>query len=169
MKHLAQNTGNFEWYTPPEIVDAARDVMGGIDLDPASCELANQTVRATRFFTIEDDGIMQQWHGRVWLNPPYARRVIEHWIDQLISEYRAGRTTEWMALVNNATDTKWAQRLLAHSSSVCFLRGRIRFDTPSGKRKPGALQGQLIAYKGGNKARFLRSFRAAGIVFERGE
>ena len=46
-----------EWFTPPEYTDAAREVMGGIGLDPASCALANKLVRADAFFAIGDDGL----------------------------------------------------------------------------------------------------------------
>lgn len=60
-----------EYYTPPYVVDAARQVMGGIDLDPASCARANEIVRATQYFTVRDDGLAQVWRAdRVFLNPP---------------------------------------------------------------------------------------------------
>jgi hypothetical protein len=60
-----------EHYTPPATVDAAREVLDGrIDLDPASCELANKIVVATKIYTRYDDGLAQPWHGNVFLNPP---------------------------------------------------------------------------------------------------
>ncbi len=73
-----------EWYTPSPFVEGAREVMGGIDLDPASHEEANRTVKATRFFTAADDGLKQAWYGRVFLNPP-GGLVAEFWEHLIIS------------------------------------------------------------------------------------
>ncbi|WP_304634026.1 hypothetical protein [Pseudoalteromonas sp.] len=63
----------FDYYTPPEISDLARDLMGSIDLDPASSSIANQNVKADKFFTILDDGLKQEWSGRVFMNHPFHR------------------------------------------------------------------------------------------------
>jgi hypothetical protein len=59
-----------EHYTPPRIVVPATRVLGAIDLDPASCELANEYIGANRIHTAEDDGLKHPWYGRVFLNPP---------------------------------------------------------------------------------------------------
>ncbi len=75
--HVAQNSGQNEWYTPDEFLDLARQVMGGIDLDPASSEIAQQRVDAKIYFTQDDDGLNKDWSGRVWMNPPYEGRLIK--------------------------------------------------------------------------------------------
>lgn len=61
---------SFEHGTPPEIVEAARVVLGSFDLDPASCDKANGYVRAVEYMTREDNGFVQAWWGNVFLNPP---------------------------------------------------------------------------------------------------
>lgn len=59
-----------EHYTPGPICDRARLLMGSIDLDPASCLKANETVKAKQIYDVADDGLPRPWFGRVFLNPP---------------------------------------------------------------------------------------------------
>jgi len=68
--NVRHSSATAEHYTPAEIVDAARLTLGAIDLDPFSCVLANETVRAEEFFDAEDDGFALNWWGRVFCNPP---------------------------------------------------------------------------------------------------
>jgi hypothetical protein len=63
-----------EWYTPAPYVDAAREAMGGIDLDPASCVRANETVKAGEFWAEGDNPLQRSWRGRVFINPPYGKQ-----------------------------------------------------------------------------------------------
>ena len=71
-ENIHQSKSN-EWYTPAPYIEAARRVMGEIDLDPASSTFANHIVRAKMYYAIEDNGLEQNWKGRVWLNPPYGK------------------------------------------------------------------------------------------------
>jgi len=73
-KHLSISN---EHYTPADIVEAARLVMGGIDLDPASCAAANQTVKARTYYAQPLDGLALPWFGRVFLNPPGGEFTIK--------------------------------------------------------------------------------------------
>jgi hypothetical protein len=59
-----QGTGDNEWHTPQRYLALAREVLGVIDLDPASSFIAQKTVQATKCFT---GGLTKEWQGRVWL------------------------------------------------------------------------------------------------------
>lgn len=87
-----------EHYTPVDIIEAARSVMGGIDLDPATTASVNHAiVKAETFYTKEGDGLSNPWHGRVWLNPPGGRirnrSSAAVWWQKLAHEYWCGTTT----------------------------------------------------------------------------
>jgi DNA N-6-adenine-methyltransferase (Dam)/Protein of unknown function (DUF3102) len=107
-----EGTGENEWFTPAEYIEAARAVMGGIDLDPATSVKAQEVVQAEKFYTKKDDGRKHEWHGRVWLNPPYAQPFIAQFVHKLCEERVAGRVTAAIALTHNYTDTTWFHEIL---------------------------------------------------------
>ena len=146
--HVVHNSGDNEWYTPAEYIEAARDVMGTIDLDPASCETAQANVKAKRFYTVDDDGLT-----KVWLNPPYEGKLIGQFAEKLCDAFAAGDVTEAVVLVNNATETRWFQAILEQASAVCFPKGRVKFWHPRKEAVP--LQGQAILYLGSDKETFV--------------
>jgi phage N-6-adenine-methyltransferase len=122
-----QGTGENEWFTPPDLLDRARRVLGDFDLDPASHPAAQRQVMAAEFFTKDDDGLAKNWHGRVWLNPPYAQPHIANFVQKMIAEIGAGRVTAAIMLTHNYTDTAWFQNAAAIAEAICFTRGRVRF------------------------------------------
>ncbi len=160
--HVSYNSGYYEWYTPSEYIEAARRVLGVIDLDPASSEVANSVVCATKFYDLESDGLSQEWIGKVWMNPPFSSRLIGMFIDKLLSSHLV---TDAVVFVNNATETRWFQSLAKESSAICFPSGRVRCWGPA-KSKSSPLQGQAILYLGDDYERFLREFSKFGTVWK---
>lgn len=161
--HVSAATGENEWYTPSKFIEAARQAMRTIDLDPASCEEANKIVKAKRFYCIADDGLSKRWKGNVWLNPPYSKDLCFKFITKLIEEHQQNRVLQAVVLVNNATETGWGQALLKVSAVVCLPAGRISFVSKNGKPVNSPLQGQMFCYLGDNADSFIDAFSSVGV------
>lgn len=148
-----------EWYTPSAIVAKVIEALGAIDLDPCSNE-GTPNVPAWRYFTEADDGLAHEWHGRVYMNPPYGRGIGD-WVDKLAAEYEAGRTTEAIALVPARVDTAWWRRLphrdwLAVSGRLSFSGHDNSAPFPSG-----------VCYLGPDSTRFREVFAPIGDGYAR--
>lgn len=159
-----------EWYTPQKYIDAVRQVMGDIDLDPASNVQANQIVQAKVFYAQDDDGLGQVWTGgRVYLNPPYGRDPGQGsnqalWTRKLLEEYEARNVTEAILLVNAATERTWFANLWKHL--VCFTNHRINFYRPDGEGESPTI-GNAFVYLGNNGRLFAKVFSRFGTVVQR--
>lgn len=156
-------TGENEWYTPELHISMARAVLGDIDLDPASSEIANKAVQAARFFSIDDNGLDKEWAGRIWLNPPYAQPAISHFADKMVTEWESGRVEAAIVLTHNYTDTAWFQKLARAATAICFTRGRVRFVSPAGDLA-SPTQGQAFFYFGTDIDIFADVFGEIGFV-----
>lgn len=162
MNKTSNVPGTDERYTPAYIVAAAREAMGGIDLDPASSELANRVVRATTFFTREDDGLSRPWHGRVFLNHPYGRGQNARWADKLVEEYAGGNIIAAVAVMPNDLNNAWFyDRLITYP--ICYPRGRVEFWSPTHGGR-GCMWGSVLVYLGPFPALFRLAFRHIGVV-----
>jgi len=186
-QQVNQTSFNVELYTPPEIIEAARAVLGEIDLDPASSPVANERVKAKRIYTKEDDGLTQQWTGNVWMNHPWGARETAckknckkkscvkrgyhldkefpgnaAWINKLVAEYKAGNVSQALCITYASTGEGWFKPLKGFP--VCFLDGRTSFYTPAGEKLEQNTKGCAVTYMGTNIARFNDHFNTYGDV-----
>ena len=160
---LAVSSESYEWHTPRGYVAAAREVMGGIDLDPASSVAANEIVQAATVFSVDDDGLTHEWQGRVWLNPPYSK-FASQFVAHLVTEFAAGRVTAAIVLLSaHNTDRSWFQPLWDYA--CCFTNHRIAFiKGDDGQAYAGNNHGSVFCYLGTDVERFERVFEQFGTV-----
>lgn len=113
------------WITPKWLLDR----LGPFDLDPCSCD-PQPWATAERMITERENGLLQPWVGRVWLNPPYGRELAT-WLNRL-ALHRHGT-----ALTFARTDTRaFHENVWPFASALLFLRGRLTFHQPNGDRAP---------------------------------
>lgn len=98
---------------------AAREVMGGIDLDPASSE-EQQAIVGADYWCYPDDGLLRAWGGRVFL---CLLEDLGNWPVKVLSEWYDRGSLEVVAIFPaKHTGEQWFQRLLVACNCVCFLR-----------------------------------------------
>lgn len=159
---INQTSGDVEYYTPYEIILAARLTMGGIDLDPASSAYANQKVKASVYYDEAFDGLQWDWFGRVWMNHPFGRESNPRWINKLIREYRSGRVSQACCITYACTSEAWFRPLFQFP--MCFLSPRTNYFLPDGTLKKGVTKGSVVTYLGPNLGAFLLNFAGPGSI-----
>lgn len=167
-----------EKFTPKIYIRSVKKVFGGtIDLDPASSEIGNKRIGATHFYSLTDDGLNHNWHGKVFLNPPYSKGNLIRWTNAILEEYEIGITTgrsegisEGILLVPNWTDAKWFQALWHYP--ICFTDHRIRYyiyNEFNGKFyiAPNPEGGSCFVYFGKDIYTFAHEFEKHGHIVNR--
>lgn len=164
LMHVA-GSGTDEWYTPSIYIEMSREVLGAIDLDPASCELAQKTVKAAKFYTSETDGLSAEWSGKVWMNPPYGVNLVHKFVNKICDCIESKSVTEAIVVVNSSTDAKWFQRALSLSSVICLVSGRIKWidsETSEPCKGGGPIAGSTFFYFGDDPGTFISVFSSIG-------
>ena len=134
--HERNSDGKDEWLTPPEIIRC----LGEFDLDPCS-PVDRPWPTAAKHYTQLDDGLCQDWEGRVWCNPPYGNKT-RVWMDR-IAEHGDG-----IALIFARTETAtFFDSVWPKASAVFFFKGRISFHHVTGaKAQSAGAPSCLVAY-----------------------
>lgn len=140
--------GKDEWLTPPQLITS----LGEFDLDPCS-PINRPWPTAKKHYTINDMGLLQDWNGRVWLNPPYGDET-GNWLGKLKLHGNG------IALVFGRTDTKYFQQYVFEAAdAMYFIKGRLKFYHVSGIQAENCAGAPsvLIAY-GDNNVKALKDF-----------
>lgn len=191
---INQTSGSFEYYTPEPWPTLARELMGAIDLDPASNPIANKRIQAALYYSKADDGLTRSWHGRVFMNHPFHRgenacpddrskcvkkickpgkKTRGHHIDEAIPG-----NEEWI----NKLLTEYNAGRVSEAVIICFSssseswfrpllkfpqlfpRGRVNYELADGSKAIGVTKGSVITYLGPNFARFSELFGPHGDI-----
>lgn len=153
--------GNVEWYTPKVYVEKTRDVLGVIDLDPASNSLSQSWIKAKKYYTKDDDGLTKDWKGQVFCNPPYGRLQRE-FVSKTIQHFHDGDIEAILLL--NRSGGKWYLDALEQAVAVCQVYARIAFLDKDGVRQKSPRYHNDFVYFGRDVGRFKAIFGSIGKV-----
>jgi len=108
----------YEWETPKDLFEYYNSVYH-FDLDVCATK---ENAKCDKYFTIEQDGLKQDWYGNVWCNPPYGKEIIK-WVRKA-SKYKG----LCVMLLPARTDTKWFHWYVLHCARIEFIFGRLHFN-----------------------------------------
>jgi hypothetical protein len=130
MQVLTSSESN-EWYTPLEIISLVKEVLGEIDLDPASSEIANKTVAAKNYFNSQ--GLENIWWGNVFVNPPYGTGGLQgKFLTKALTEYIEGNVSQIIVLTKAVPGYVWYDSMFHRLwlGDICITYDRISFYKP---------------------------------------
>lgn len=161
--------------TPAHIVAAVRKVYGGtIDLDPASDAKANETVKATRYYTAEDDGLSANnaWEGKVFIHPPVGvvndEPIQGMFVHRAIKELQAGNATDVVLFLKACIGQKWFNSIFSYPH--CWLSERQQKKSTAasaakdGDKNAASPRGMVVVYMGPRVKEFTDHFSALGHI-----
>lgn len=127
-----------EWETPQDLFDSLHAEFG---FDRDVCATAENS-KCAGFFSKEDDGLVQEWTGTCWCNPPYGREVGK-WVEKARLSAQKGATV--VMLLPARTDTRWFHGHILHKAEVRFLPGRLKF---GGSKNSAPFPSMIVVYRG---------------------
>ena len=129
-----------EWYTPIDFYNELNKEFN-FNLDPCATDYNH---KCNKYFTKEDNGLLQNWGGyRVYCNPPYGR-AIGAWVEKAYNEAQKKDTLVVM-LLPARTDTKWFHSFIYHKAKIRFIKGRLKF---GGCKNSAPFPSMIVIFKG---------------------
>jgi hypothetical protein len=151
--HEERGNKNIDWYTPPWLFEKMNVVF---DLDPCQPVKKVKWIPAIKTYSILDDGLIQPWIGRVWLNPPYGKHT-PAWLERM-HNHRNG-----LSLLFARTDCAWFHDFVVKADAILFLKGRVKFvDGLCVSNGSGAGSGSMLIAWGDENVEVLNNIKDLG-------
>jgi phage N-6-adenine-methyltransferase len=137
--HYSSKTN--EWYTPQPLYDKL-NAKYNFNLDPCA---TSENAKCDKYFTKEDNGLIQQWDGNVFVNPPYGREI-KQWVEKAYEEWLRDKNRVIVMLIPARTDTRyWHDWIFPYASDITFIKGRIKF---GGSNKDAPFPSAIVVFGG---------------------
>ena len=150
---VMHSADSVEWYTPPDLFAELAARYGPFDLDPCADPRSPIWPLVPNHWTAEDDGLVQPWFGRVWMNPPYGEDC-PPWLERAGREVALGNVELVCALVKAATGPAWWWNAIEAGAKPEFLRGRVQFFRPDGSHGPAPFDSAVLLFRAAPAAQF---------------
>jgi len=131
-----------EWATPQDFFDKL-DGEFNFNLDPCA---TSENAKCPIYFTKKENGLIQAWFGRVFMNPPYGREIGK-WIRKAYLESLRPETFV-VCLIPSRTDTKWWHKYVMKAKEIRFIRGRLKFVGVEGVKHPAMFPSAVVIFDG---------------------
>lgn len=129
-----------QWATPQSFFDTLNEEFA-FTLDPCA-DVFNH--KCKRYFTKEEDGLVQDWSGEVvFCNPPYGREIGK-WVEKCFREVYQGKCVCAVMLIPARTDTKWFHKYINHKAEVRFIQGRLKFGD---SKNPAPFPSMVVVFR----------------------
>lgn len=109
-----------DYYTPKWIFDL---LQLRFDMDVASPTGGIPWIPTNKYFTIADDGLSQDWIGRIWCNPPFSKPG--PWADRMIAHNNG-------ILLCPFSNARWMDRVWQSSCAMVKIEYGLKFERPTG-------------------------------------
>lgn len=129
-----------KWSTPQDFFDELNAEFG-FTLDSCADEFNH---KCNKYYTEEDDGLLQDWQGEiVFCNPPYGKHI-KDWVRKAYIEGCKPNTTVVM-LIPARTDTIYFHKYIYHKAEIRFIKGRLKFGN---SKNSAPFPSMVVIYRG---------------------
>jgi len=153
-----------DWFTPPEILEPVRAVLGGsIPLDP--CTASHNPTQAYKFcFLGGHDGLTIPWLISAFVNPPYGKELYK-WISKTVWEASLGVQIVFLVSASSRWDqAKWQRLYSPNLTTFVMPRGRVKFLDASGVQQKSPPYPSILYFYNIDPKTVLQHFGHLGTV-----